>query len=59
MKENYMNTITIIASIFYLAIIIVPFVIVVGGTLKELSREEVLPENKPKRQEKKTKKGRG
>ncbi len=51
-----MNATTILSIIFYLAIIIVPFVVVVRGTLKELSREVVLHEEKPKRQAKKKKK---
>ncbi len=59
MKGSYMNATTILSIIIYLAIIIVPFVVVVRGTLKELSREEDLPEGKPKRQKHKIKRGRG
>ena len=51
-----MNITALLAIIFYVAIIIVPFVIVVGATLKELSRIETTPEGENKSTKKKNKK---
>ena len=51
-----MNITSIVAIVFYFAIIIVPFVIVVRGTLQELSRVEAPPEGKSKKSNVKVKK---
>ena len=43
-----MNIVAVFAIIFYLAIIIIPFIFVVRETLREISRVEMPPEEKNK-----------
>ena len=44
-----MNITAIVAIIFYLAIIIIPLVLVIRETLKDIARMEMPPEEKKKR----------
>ena len=47
-RVDRMNIVAILSIIFYLSIIIIPFIFVVRETLKEISRVEMSPEEKNK-----------